>query len=323
MEMTGSLPVPSVQAMVAAGRHAPVPPRYLRPDLAADVVVADDATTIPIIDFQRLLLVDPEESARLHAACQDWGFFQLINHGVPDDVMEAMKASTQSFFALPAEAKQQYRQQAGQLEGYGQLFVVSEDQKLDWADVLYLNTQPPEHRNLSFWPAGESFRQTLDTYSAAVKHVADRLLGAMYMNLGLLSSMDMDPERGAGIQSVNQLQGLQIKRPPDGGGAWAWLPVTPLQGAFVVNVGDVLEIFTNGRYRSVEHRALVNAHTERLSIAAFHSPSIHATIGPLPELLGDQEVPKYKTLDHQSFITLFFSAKLQGKSFLERMKKLS
>ncbi|AQL10316.1 naringenin,2-oxoglutarate 3-dioxygenase isoform 2 [Zea mays] len=357
MEMTGSLPVPSVQAMVAAGRHAPVPPRYLRPDLAADVVVADDATTIPIIDFQRLLLVDPEESARLHAACQDWGFFQLINHGVPDDVMEAMKASIQSFFALPAEAKQQYRQQAGQLEGYGQLFVVSEDQKLDWADVLYLNTQPPEHRNLSFWPAGESFRQTLDTYSAAVKHVADRLLGAMYMNLGLqLSIMDMDPERGAGIQSVrmnyyppcaeaadkvlgfsphsdsdlltlvlqvNQLQGLQIKRPPDGGGAWAWLPVTPLQGAFVVNVGDVLEIFTNGRYRSVEHRALVNAHTERLSIAAFHSPSIHATIGPLPELLGDQEVPKYKTLDHQSFITLFFSAKLQGKSFLERMKKLS
>lgn len=60
-----------------------------------------------------------------------------------------------------------------------------------------------------------------------------------------------------------------------------------------------------------------------MSIAAFHSPSIHATIGPLPELLGDQEVPKYKTLDHQSFITLFFSAKLQGKSFLERMKKLS
>lgn len=104
MEMTGSLPVPSVQAMVAAGRHAPVPPRYLRPDLAADVVVADDATTIPIIDFQRLLLVDPEESARLHAACQDWGFFQLINHGVPDDVMEAMKASTQSFFALPQHA---------------------------------------------------------------------------------------------------------------------------------------------------------------------------------------------------------------------------
>ncbi|EER95699.1 hypothetical protein BDA96_01G579700 [Sorghum bicolor] len=350
MEMAGSLPVPSVQAMVATGGgHAPVPPRYLRPELATDDVVDGDATaTIPIIDFQRLLLVDPEESARLHAACQDWGFFQLINHGVPEDVMEAMKASTQAFFALPAEAKQQFRQQAGQLEGYGQLFVVSDDQKLDWADVLYLNTQPPEHRNLSFWP--DSFSRTLDTYSAAVKHVADRLLSAMSRNLDLT-----DPERlvaggGGMMQSVrmnyyppcaeaadkvlgfsphsdsdlltlvlqvNQIQGLQIRRPGDG----AWLPITPRQGAFVVNVGDVLEIFTNGRYRSVEHRAVVNAHTERLSVAAFHSPSIHATIGPLPELLGDQEAPKYKTLDHQSFITLFFSAKLQGKSFLERMKK--
>lgn len=282
--------------------------------------------------------------------------------------MEAMKASTQAFFALPAEAKQQFRQEAGQLDGYGQLFVVSEDQKLDWADVLYLNTQPPEHRNLRFWPlpqhhqpetTTETLSRTLDTYSAAVKHVADHLLAAMSRNLGIL-----DPARlvagsscSGGISSVmnmmqsvrmnyyppcaqaadkvlgfsphsdsdlltlvlqaNHVQGLQIRRPGDG----AWLPVTPLQGAFVVNVGDVLEIFTNGRYRSIEHRAVVNAHTERLSVAAFHSPSIHATIGPLPELLADQEVPKYKTLDHQSFITLFFSAKLQGKSFLERMKK--
>lgn len=81
--MAGSLPVPSVQAMVATGGHAaaPVPPRYLHPDLARDVVVvADDGdatTTIPIVDFQRLLLLDPDEYARLHAACQDWGFFQV------------------------------------------------------------------------------------------------------------------------------------------------------------------------------------------------------------------------------------------------------
>lgn len=265
--------------------------------------------------------------------------------------MEAMKGSTEAFFALPAEAKQQFRQEAGQLEGYGQLFVVSEDQKLDWADVLYLNTQPPERRNHRFWP--HSLSRALDAYSAAVKHVADRLLGAMSRNLGLTDrqllcgggmiqsvrvnyyppcgeeaadkvlgfSPHSDSDLLTLVLQVNQVQGLQIRRPgPGPGDAASWLPVTPLQGAFVVNVGDVLEIFTNGRYRSVEHRAVVNAHTERLSVAAFHSPSIHATIGPLPELLGDQEAPNYKTLDHQSFINLFFSAKLQGKSFLERIK---
>ncbi|KAG2555422.1 hypothetical protein PVAP13_9KG246200 [Panicum virgatum] len=157
-----SLPVPSVQAMVAATGGAHVPPRYLRPEVAADAVASEGEAAIPIIDFERLLLEEEAaaaaaascrvESARLHAACQEWGFFQLINHGVPDDVIQGMKANIEAFFGLPAETKQQFAQERGQLEGYGQLFVVSEDQKLDWADILYLNTQPPEHRNTRFWP---------------------------------------------------------------------------------------------------------------------------------------------------------------------------
>jgi hypothetical protein len=77
---------------------------------------------------------------------------QLINHSVPDDVVEGIKANIQQFFQFPAEVKKQFAQERGQLEGYGQLFVVSEDQKLDWADMLYLYTQPPEDRNLRFWP---------------------------------------------------------------------------------------------------------------------------------------------------------------------------
>ena len=190
-----SLPVPSVQAMVAATGGADVPPRYLRP---AEAVAGDSEAHIPIIDYQRLLLEleldrHGEESARLHGACQDWGFFQvsslaenshcfisarlhracqdlscsynclililesnwflqLINHSVPDDVVEGMKASIQQFFQLPMETKKQFAQERGQLEGYGQLFVFSEVQKLDWADILYLHTQPHESRNTKLWP---------------------------------------------------------------------------------------------------------------------------------------------------------------------------
>ncbi|GFZ07161.1 2-oxoglutarate (2OG) and Fe(II)-dependent oxygenase superfamily protein [Actinidia rufa] len=51
----------------------------------------------------------------------------------------------------------------------------------------------------------------------------------------------------------NEMEGLQIKK--DG----MWIPVTPLPGAFVVNIGDMLEIVTNGTYRSIEHRATVNS----------------------------------------------------------------
>lgn len=269
--------------------------------------------------------------------------WQLINHGVPDDVIEALKANVQGFFGLPAETKKQVAQERGQLEGYGQLFVVSEDQKLDWADILYLNTQPPQHRSMRFWPdEPDTFTSTLDAYSAAVKNVADRLLGIMSTNLGLqpeaivgaMQSVRMNyyppcaeadkvvgfsPHSDADLLTlvlqVNQVQGLQVKR-DDG----TWVPVRPLQGAFVVNVGDILQIFTNGRYRSIEQRAVVNTERARLSVAAFHSPSIHATIGPLKELVADHEVVMYRTVDHESFMRLFFSAKLEGKSFLQRME---
>nr|CAB3471000.1 unnamed protein product [Digitaria exilis] len=344
-----SLPVPSVQAMVAATGGAHVPARYLRPEVAADAVVSNGEAAMPIIDFEKLLHPDESrgESARLHEACQEWGFFQLINHGVPDGLIQGMKANIQGFFGLPAETKQQFAQQRGQLEGYGQLFVVSEDQKLDWADMLYLSTQPTQNRNMRLWPdKPDTFRSTLDAYSAAVKNVADRLLVIMSKNLGLqpeviankcvdaLQSVRMNcyppcaqadkilgfsPHSDADLLTivlqVNEIQGLQVKRDDD-----TWVPVQPLEGAFIVNVGDVLQIFTNGRYRSVEHRAVVDTERERMSIAAFHSPSIHATIGPLSELVADQEMTMYKTVDHESFLRFLFSAKLDGKSLLQRMK---
>lgn len=83
----------------------------------------------------------------------------MINHGVSTELVERMKSDIVGFFNLPLETKRQFAQQPGQLEGYGQLFVVSEEQKLDWGDVLYLNTLPIDSRNLRFWPdVPSSFR---------------------------------------------------------------------------------------------------------------------------------------------------------------------
>lgn len=115
--------------------------------------------------------------------------------------MEGMKANVQGFFQLPAETKKQFAQERGQLDGYGQLFVVSENQKLDWADILFLNTQPPQDRNMRFWPDKPSnFRWTLDKYLAAVKNIADGLSGIMSKNLGLESGVISDKCVG-GIQA--------------------------------------------------------------------------------------------------------------------------
>lgn len=78
---------------------------------------------------------------------------QLINHGVPDEVISNLKKDIAEFFKLPLETKKAYSQLPNNIEGYGQVFVVSEKQKLDWADMFYLVARPNEARDMRFWPA--------------------------------------------------------------------------------------------------------------------------------------------------------------------------
>lgn len=77
---------------------------------------------------------------------------QLVNHGVPDDVILDAKRDIAEFFRLPLEAKKVYAQLPDGLEGYGQVFVFSEAQKLDWSDMMYLMLRPVESRDMRFWP---------------------------------------------------------------------------------------------------------------------------------------------------------------------------
>ncbi|CAD6203679.1 unnamed protein product [Miscanthus lutarioriparius] len=129
---TGSLLVPNVQALAETcnGTDGQVPGRYLIVDAGSETekVVADRASAIPIIDLRRLLdpRSSPEECAKLGSACHDWGFFQLINHGLPDEVIGNLMRDVAEFLKLPLEAKKEWSKQHDSVEGYGQAFAVSE-----------------------------------------------------------------------------------------------------------------------------------------------------------------------------------------------------
>ncbi|KAK1285816.1 S-norcoclaurine synthase 1 [Acorus calamus] len=116
---------------------------------------------IPTIDLSKLLdqRFSDEESKNLHFACEEWGallrsncfsglyarpalgFGELVNHGVGVEVIEKMKLDIKEFFKQPLKAKEAYKQLPGSVEGYGQAFVASNEQNLDWADIVYLNTR--------------------------------------------------------------------------------------------------------------------------------------------------------------------------------------
>ncbi|KAJ6423531.1 hypothetical protein OIU84_024487 [Salix udensis] len=218
------------------------------------------------------------------------------------------------------ESKKNFWQYPGEVEGFGQAFVVSEEQKLDWADLFFLVTQPVLARKPHLFPKLPlPFRDTVEAYSSELKNLAITILGQMAKALKIeaeeveelfgngLQSMRMNyyppcpqPDKVIGLTphsdavgltillQVNEVEGLQVKK--DG----KWVPVKPLPNAFIFNIGDVLEIITNGTYRSIEHRATVNSEKERLSIATFLSPNYDSVIGPASSLVTEQTPAMFK-----------------------------
>ncbi|KAL5791465.1 hypothetical protein ACOSP7_000059 [Xanthoceras sorbifolium] len=342
----GSLPVENVQAL-ASNNLEDIPPRYIRSEAESSEVLIDGSLQIPVIDMSKLVDDDNDELTKLHLACTDWEFFQLINHGVSEEVIEKMKIDIQEFFKLPLEEKMACAQLPNTIEGYGQAFVVSEDQKLDWGDMLFLLAQPAPVRNMKIWPTNPaSFRASLEEYSLKLEKVKTCLLKSMARNLGLESAklatlfedgiqgvrmnyypscvlankvMGLTPHSDATgltiLKQVNEVDGLQIKK------NGKWVPIKTLPGSFIINIGDIIEIMSNGEYKSIEHRAVVNPQKQRISVAAFHSPNMKTMIGPLPDLVKEnQSYYYYKTITHQEFVRLVVTSKLDGKNLLTHMK---
>ncbi|CAN1256931.1 S-norcoclaurine synthase 1 [Linum perenne] len=297
MEVGGSIPVANVQQLASESKDDHVPIKYIRPELELDQVPIDGSHHIPVIDMIKLADAD-EELANLHSACKDWGFFQLINHGVTEEVITKMKMDVQEFFNLPLQEKMSCAQMPNSIEGYGQAFVVSEEQKLDWGDMLFIFPQPVSGRKMRFWPmAPSSFRANFEQYSSELEKLASSLLSYIAINLGLEPEKLLAPFKDGA-------QGVRMNYYPP--------------CAFIVNVGDIIEIMSNGEYKSIEHRAMVNPDKERLSIAAFHGPNVKAMVGPIPETLKGQA--NYKTISQEEFVKLMVNKKLDGKGLISQLK---
>ncbi|KAA3476846.1 protein SRG1-like [Gossypium australe] len=97
-----SLLVPSVQEL-AKKPLKEVPPRYVHDEDSPIISHSNPLPQVPVIDMQKLS--SQQELEKLHYACKEWGFFQLINHGVRTSLVEKVKMEIQEFFNLPMEEK--------------------------------------------------------------------------------------------------------------------------------------------------------------------------------------------------------------------------
>ncbi|KAK9055953.1 hypothetical protein SSX86_027040 [Deinandra increscens subsp. villosa] len=342
----------SVQELAKELKLDLVPQRYIQEHLEPTFVSNHSSLlpSIPIIDmndFVGMLESDNGSLTKLRSVCQEWGIFQLVNHGVDKSLIKKMKEEVVGFFNLPVEEKLRYKLTAGEYQGYGQTILHAQDQKVDWADRFYMITNPLHRRKPHLLPEFPPvLRETMENYLLELQKLAMHLFGltGSAVEIDKQEMMDVfddgmqsvrmtyyppcpEPDRVIGLTphsdaagitillQVNDVEGLQVKK--DG----VWIPVNFLPDAFIVNVGDILEIMSNGVYNSIEHRATVNATKERISLAMFFNPKLEADVGPAKSLTTNTgEPPVYKTLIMEQYLKDFFSRKLNGKTFLERMK---
>jgi len=283
--------------------------------------------SVPVIDLAQ---PDREALARqIHQACVDWGFFQIIGHGIEPDISAAMLAAARRFFAQPSVEKRRISRTADNPWGF---FDAELTKIVDIGPEL--DGQTPQ------WPAHpDGFRAAMETYAAALERIARALLQIVLANLGdtrgdelagfqtdtsflrlnyyprcanpapadlaldvaaseSVGRLGISHHTDAGALTVLQQHGpagLQVRHD----GAWHLVPVLP--EALVINIGDVTQVWSNDVYRAPLHRVLANSTQERYSSAFFFNPDFAYSYAPLPQCVTEQTPMRYRPISWRDF----------------------
>ncbi|GMN58968.1 hypothetical protein TIFTF001_028068 [Ficus carica] len=303
---------------------------------------------IPIIDFSLLTSGNPDLRAKvvteLGEACENWGFFIVTNHGVPESLMNSAMDGCGGFFDMSEEEKLEFKgKHVLDPIRCGTSFNALVDEVLYWRDFLKVLVHPQFH----FPKRPSGFSEIALEYSKRVRRVVRGILGGISECLGLEEdcifkslnlesglqafvanlyppcpqpelAMGMPPHSDHGLLTLliqNGISGLQIQH------NGKWVNVNAIPNSFLVNICDQLEIFSNGKYKSVVHRAVVNKSATRMSLAIANGPSLETVVGPASQLV-ESHPPAYIGMKYKDYLELQQSSNLNGKSMLDRVRRL-
>ncbi|XP_061995496.1 protein DMR6-LIKE OXYGENASE 2-like [Rosa rugosa] len=330
-----------ISDLVSGATHVPsqfVRPEHDRPNL--DQVIQSSDMSIPLIDLQ-----DFDGSRRseiikqIGLACQDYGFFQVKNHGINEAVIDNLLAVAKEFFHLPeSERMKVYSEDPYKTIRLSTSFNVRVEEVSCWRDYLRLHCHPLEDY-IHEWPANPpSFREDVAEYCKKVRGLAVRLLQGISESLGLerdyinkaLAKHGQhmainyyppcpQPELTYGLPGHADPNVVTLLLQDDVGGLQVlkggkWVAVKPITHTFIVNLGDQMQVLSNDRYKSILHRAVVNSDKERISIPTFYCPSYDAVIKPAPKLVDDDHPALYRSFTYGEFYGNFWDKGIDKKS---------
>lgn len=279
---------------------------------------------LPIVDYSRL--ADEAESTRLREITHEIGFFYLTGHGLSEAELGRVRDVAERFFELPEEVKRSVEMtRSPHFRGYSRLGGELTNNEVDWREQIDLGVEqtaipaaegPQWLQGPNQWPAEfPEMREILLDYQAKLSAIGLGLLRRWAVSLGAPADT-FDATFGTGSASFMKLvhypprpaddpgdQGVGAHKDPGvltllllspgSGGLQVetedgdWLDAPPVDGAFVVNIGELLEVATGGYLRATRHRVLTPAGAPaRISIPYFFGPDYDAAI-PTIELPAD------------------------------------
>ncbi|KAG5558262.1 hypothetical protein RHGRI_008260 [Rhododendron griersonianum] len=309
-----------------------------------------ETADVPVIDLVGFRDSSSRRSVTVNDignACRRYGFFQIVNHGIDQFVLDGALSSAFDFFSLPTEEKSKLM--SNDVHNPVRYATSLKDgvDKIQFSRAFLKHYAYPLEDWVKSWPENPpAYREHMGRYAAEVRKLALEIMEAITESLGIGAKyLSNKMEKGMQVMALNcyppfpqpglalgvpphsdhscltillqSTTGLEILDTEDG----KWRAVPELKGTLQVLVGDHVEVLSNGRYKSVVHRATLHKERTRISIASLHSLGMDEKMETAKELVDEEHPKGYKESSFRDFLNLLAKNDIaEGKGFIETLK---
>lgn len=288
---------------------------------------SETSLELPVLDISQP--IQPSSLSPIADACKEWGFFLIANHGIARDFYDKLHALCKQFFSLPPDEKLKLGPFSS-AKTYTPHFIASpffESLRVSGPDFL---ASANSSADIILDQQKQEFCEVLEEYGRKMSDLSNKIIVVMLMILGegfnekyyksdfknchgyLRINNYSPPEslknevEGLGMHAdmscitivyQDDIGGLQV-RSKEG----KWLDISPREGILVVNIGDMLQAWSNDKLISSEHRVVLKQPAQRFSLAFFWSFEDEKEILTPDDVVGEGNVRMYKPFVSSDYV---------------------